>query len=66
VVTDPVKHLAAVTVDGKPHLTTTLVSGRPITVSSSHAHSAGAPPALSVVDETGDSPEPTLCQSLIK
>jgi hypothetical protein len=65
VVTDPVKHLATVTVDGLLRLARTLVGSGPITVNSSLARSVSAPPALSVVNKTDDSSQPTLCQSLI-
>ena len=65
VVTDPVKHVATVKVDGLLRLTRTLVGSGPVTVNSTHARSVGAPPALSVVNKTDDSPQPTLCQSLI-
>jgi hypothetical protein len=66
VVTDPVKHLVSVTMDGTTYLSSLLVNGTPISVDSASVHSQGVPPALSAIDETASSPEPTLCQSLIR
>lgn len=65
VVTDPVKHLVSVAMDGTTYLSSLLVSGTPIYVDAATAHSQGVPSALSAIDETASSPEPTLCQSLI-
>jgi hypothetical protein len=65
VVTDPVKHLVSVTMDGTTYLSSLLVNGTPIYVDAASTHSQGVPPALSAINETASSPEPTLCQSLI-
>ena len=60
VITDPVKHLAQVTMDGTVYLSSTLIDGTPVVVASTDATSS-----LSVVDVTASSSQPTLCQSLI-
>jgi hypothetical protein len=65
VITDPVKHLVEVTMDGILYLSRTLVTGEPISGYPVHQQTAGDPPALSVFDETGSTPGPTLCRSLI-
>ena len=65
VITDPAKHLAQATQDGVSHLSTTLVNGRPI-ASAGTQQGPGSPPALSVVDTTATSPQPTLCQGLAR
>ena len=62
VVTDPVKHLAQVTVDGTVTMAGTLADGRPISVAPQrHGHQG----VLTVTDVTASTPEPTLCQSLV-
>jgi hypothetical protein len=66
VVTDPAKHVAEVTVDGVTFLSSPLADGEPIVVHSGIVQSPGLPPAISIVDETGSSPQPTLCESLIR
>ncbi len=63
VVTDPAKRLTTGAVDGQVLMATPLNSGEPV-VDSGSSHSPGPSPALSVVDETVSSPQPTLCQSL--
>jgi hypothetical protein len=63
VVTDPAKRVTTGAVDGQVLMATPLNGGEPI-VDSGSSHSPGPSPALSVVDETVSSPQPTLCQSL--
>ena len=63
VVTDPVKHLTTGAVDGHLPNSISLSGGEPI-VDSGNSHSRGPSAALSVVDETATSPQPTLCQGL--
>jgi hypothetical protein len=65
VVTDPAKHQLQVTIDGTNHLSTALVDATPIAAEPGTVQSQGTPPALTAVNETAASPEPTLCQSLI-
>ena len=65
VITDPVKHLVEVTMDGTLYLSRTLVNGEPIVGHPVHQQTAGDPPALSVLDQTASTPKPTLCRSLI-
>ncbi len=62
VVTDPVKHLAQVTVDGTVTMAGTLADGRPISVAPQRNGHQGV---LTVTDVTASTPEPTLCQSLV-
>ncbi|MBF6557978.1 MAG: hypothetical protein IVW52_17865 [Acidimicrobiales bacterium] len=64
VITDPVKHLIQVTLDGVKYVETTLGTGGPIAVDSEIAHTSGNPPAVSVVNETGSTSGPALCRSL--
>jgi len=65
VVTDPPTHTVEVTMGGKLLFEGVLVTAEPIhdvaSVSASHRTSS----AISVVDQTMSTPEPTLCQSLI-
>jgi len=65
VVTDPPTHTVEVTMGGKLLFEGVLVTAEPIhdvaSVSDSHRTSS----AISVVDQTMSTPEPTLCQSLI-
>jgi hypothetical protein len=63
VVTDPAKHLTTGAVDGQLLMSTSLNGGAPV-VDYGSSRSPGPSPALSVVDETVSSPQPTLCQSL--
>jgi hypothetical protein len=63
VVTDPAKHLTTGAVDGQVLMSTPLNGGEPI-VDSGSSHSPEPSPALTVVDETASSPQPTICQSL--
>jgi hypothetical protein len=62
VVTDPAKHQTTGTIDGHLLMAMPLGGGEPI-VDSGSSH-VGSPSALSVVDETASSPQPTLCQGL--
>jgi hypothetical protein len=63
VVTDPAKHMTTGTIDGHLLMAMPLNGGAPI-VDSGSSDSPGPSPALSVVDETASSPQPTLCQGL--
>jgi hypothetical protein len=63
VVTDPAKHLTTGAIDGQLLMSMPLSHGEPI-VDSGNSNSPGPSPALSVVDETATSPQPTLCQGL--
>jgi hypothetical protein len=63
VVTDPVKHLAQVTMDGVITMATTLANGEPIAVAPLPEGREGM---LTVTDVTASTPQPTLCQSLVK
>ncbi len=65
VITDPAKHLIEAELDGNTVLERGGTVGTPI-VGLPSAHSPGRPPALSSVNTTSASPQPTLCQSLIK
>ncbi len=62
-VTDPVKHLAQVTLDGAVVMAATLAHGQPVVVAPQPAGSEGV---LTVTDVTASTPQPALCQSLIK
>jgi hypothetical protein len=64
VITDPQKHLLNVTINGVNHLERTLGIELPIRVDSFHSRSRGTPAALSATEVT--TPQPTLCQSLIR
>jgi hypothetical protein len=64
VITDPAKNLVQVTMGGITYLSSPLVDGAPIAVVSGQAN--GTSTAMSAVDETASSPEPSLCQSLIR
>jgi hypothetical protein len=66
VTTDPVKHVVEVTLDGVLLLSRTLVTGEPIYGPPAARQTVGSPPALVVVDQTGSTPGPSLCQSLIR
>jgi hypothetical protein len=63
VVTDPVKHLAQVTMDGVITMAATLAHGEPIVVAPLPEGREGI---LTVTDVTASTPQPTLCQSLVK
>jgi hypothetical protein len=65
VVTDPVKHLIQVSLNGEAKLTRTPSTAEPIRVASLRSQGTGATPVLSVVNETSSLPQPTLCESLI-
>ncbi len=67
VVTDPVKHLVAVTIEGlgPTFLTQTVHTVEPVSVPPGVTYSQGSPPALSSVDVTDRTPQPELCRSLI-
>jgi hypothetical protein len=65
VVTDPVKHLAEVSMGGVLYLSETLVKGTPIHAEPGSQQTPGTTPALSVSNETASTPEPTLCRSLM-
>jgi len=62
-VTDPVKHLVQVTMDGTVVMAATVAHGQPVVVA---PQSAGSDGVLTVTDVTASTPQPTLCQSLIK
>ena len=62
VVTDPVKHLIQVTMDGNLTLETNLAQRDPVVVNSELAAHEGV---LTVTDVTGSTPQPTLCQGLV-
>ncbi len=66
VITDPAKHMVLVALNERTVLAGTLDGRGPIHVATLEAHSDAAPSALSVVDDTALSPEPTLCYSLIR
>ncbi len=66
VITDPVKHLVEVTMDGVLLMSRSLVTGEPIYGPAAARQTAGVPPALIVVDLTASTPGPSLCQSLIR
>jgi hypothetical protein len=65
VTTDPVKHLAEVSMGGVLYLSRTLVNGVPIHGEPGTQQTAGRIPALSVSNVTSSTPEPTLCRSLM-
>jgi hypothetical protein len=65
VITDPVKHIVGVTMDGVSHLSKTLDNGEPISDDVPDPHAGEMSPALSVVNDPASSPRPTLCQSLV-
>ncbi len=66
VVTDPVKHLVEVTINGTVFLMATGVANvEPVSARSGVIHSVGTPSALSAVDATASAPQPKLCESLI-
>lgn len=65
VVTDPVKHLIQVSLDGGVVQTYTPNTAEPIRVDSPSSPGTGAAPVLSVVNDTSSLPKPTLCESLI-
>jgi hypothetical protein len=64
VITDPVKHLVEVTINGVVFLTTTVPRVEPVTDLSGPIRSNGTPSAVSAVNITASTPQPTLCQSL--
>ncbi len=66
VITDPVKHLVEVTMDGVLLLSRTLVTGEPIYGPAATHQVVGVPPALTVVDLTASTPGPSLCRSLVR
>ena len=65
VITDPAKHVVQAVMDGNTNLLKYVPVARPI-VGRPSGHSQGPTPALSMVDTTSSSPEPTLCRSLDK
>ena len=66
VTTDRAKHLAQVSMDGTAYLIGSLDTTQPIHVEAQQVDSGGTPPALSVTNITGSTPQPTLCRSLIR
>ncbi len=67
VVTDPVKHLLEITINGLglTFLTKTVDQVEPVSVRPGVIHSQGTPSAVSSVDATDSTPPPRLCQSLV-
>ncbi len=65
VITDPAKHLVEVDMDGNVELVRNVAVGTPI-VGLPSGHSGGRSPTLTAVNTTRSSPQPTLCQSLLK
>jgi hypothetical protein len=66
VVTDPANRTIEVRMGPRtPLRSTPLVNGEPVHDVAVASQSRGTSPAISVVDETPSTPEPTLCQSLI-
>jgi hypothetical protein len=67
VITDPAKHLVTATANGVTFLSRPLIDGEPIRddVEQFNSNADQAQPSISVVDKTGSTAEPTLCQSLI-
>ena len=65
VITDPAKHQVQVSMDGRTVLVSVLVNGEPVRGDVVAADHTGGRPAISVVDQTDQTPQPTLCQSLI-
>ncbi len=50
---------------GTWYLTGTLVTSDPIVADIQHASAGGQPPALTVTNVTGSTPQPTICRSLV-
>jgi hypothetical protein len=65
VTTDPAKHQLGVTMNGDDALSGTLLGGEPIVTHDTSLPSAGGSHLVSVVNTTAESPEPSLCESLI-
>jgi hypothetical protein len=65
VTTDPVKHSLQVTMDGVLDLGRTLLNEEPIHADIANSQTQVTQSPLAVTDETGTTPQPTLCQSLI-
>ncbi len=65
VVTDPVKHLASVALDGVLVMSRPLNTGEPVHASVAPRPTAGVPPTLVVTDLTGSTPGPSLCRGLL-
>ena len=67
VITDPVKHLVKITINGLglTFLTKTVDQVEPVSVRPGVIHSQGTPSAVSSVDVTDSTPPPRLCQSLV-
>jgi hypothetical protein len=66
VTTDPDQHLLQVILNGKQVLTAILANNGLISSDISSGNPPNATPAISVLDTTATSPEPTLCRSLIR
>ena len=65
VVTDPLKHVGSVSIDGAVVNTVTLVDGQPIQTMVTAAD-ASQTSGLSVVDVSDQTPQPNLCLSLLR
>ena len=64
VITDAGKQLAEVTMGGRVRLDVPLIDGQP-TRSTGSSSTSGTPSTISAVDQTGSTPGPTLCESLV-
>jgi len=65
VITDAAKHQVEVSMDGRTELVSTPANGEPIHGDVAAPGHRGGSSAISVVDQTDLTPQPTLCQSLI-
>jgi hypothetical protein len=66
VTTDPVKHQLGVSIGYANALSGKLLGGEPIASHVTPVPDPGGPPSVTAVDTTASSPQPTLCQSLIR